>query len=128
MPLPALSFWMVFLASLFLTSSGHAGLLEMADLMAHPEQYDRKEVVVMGAVKHVQAITDSKGQPAFKFFLEDGIGTLKVTSRTAVQDGDHVIVEGTFTRRRQGGRLAVYNEVNAVSIRPLNQLNPDLVG
>jgi hypothetical protein len=37
-------------------------------------------------------------------------------------------VEGTFTRRRQGGRLAVYNEVNAIVIRPLNQFDADLVG
>jgi hypothetical protein len=128
MPLTALSCWMVLVVTLLCSSSGDAGLLEMAELMAHPEHYDRKEVVVMGAVKQVQAVTDSKGQPAFKFFLEDGVGTLKVTSRTEVQDGDHIIVEGTFTRRRQAGRVAVYNEVNATSVRPLSQFNPDLVG
>ena len=58
----------------------------------------------------------------------DGVGMLKVTSRIPVQNGDQIIVEGTFTRRRQGGRLTVYNEVNALTIRPLNQFNADLVG
>ena len=45
-----------------------------------------------------------------------------------VPSPDQVIVEGTFTRRRQGGRLAVYNEVSAVVIRPLNEFDADLVG
>lgn len=100
----------------------------MADVIARPQHYDRKEVVVMGQVSGVQTITDKQGQPAFQFLLKDNAGTLKVTSRVPVQDGDQVIVEGTFTRRRQGGRIAVYNEVSAVVIRPLNQFDADLVG
>lgn len=128
MPLTVYSLWMVALMTLVLSSPGSAGLLEMADLMAHPEQYDRKEVVVMGTVNQVQPVTDAQGHGAFKFLLEDGVGTLKIISRTAVQEGAHIIVEGTFTRRRQGGRLPVYNEVNAVSVQPLNQFHPDLVG
>lgn len=127
-PLSVLSIWMAFFLVLFLSSPGSAGLLEMAELMAHPEQYDRKEVVVMGKVHQVESVTDRQGQPAFKFFLADAVGTLKVISRTEVQEGDQVIVEGTFSRRRQGGRLTVYNEVTAVSIRPLNWFNPDLLG
>lgn len=79
-------------------------------------------------MKDVQLVIDQKGEPTFKFLLADSEGTLKVTSRIQVQNGDQVIVEGTFTRRRQGGRLAVYNEVNAFTIRPLNQFNSDLVG
>jgi len=60
--------------------------------------------------------------------LKDNAGTLKVISRVPVQAGDQVIVGGTFTRRRQGGRLAVYNEVNAVVVRPVNEFDADLVG
>ena len=71
---------------------------------------------------------DREGRPAFQFFLKDAFGTLKVLSRTQVEEGDQVIVEGTFTRRRQSGRITVYNEVNASSVRPLNQFDPDLVG
>ena len=123
---------LVFLLPLFVNllyvPLSKADVLEMADLVAHPEVYDHKAVVVIGLVKDVQLVIDQKGEPAFKFLLADDVGMLKVTSRIPVQNGDQIIVEGTFTRRRQGGRLTVYNEVNALTIRPLNQLNADLVG
>jgi hypothetical protein len=114
--------------SLLLTGPASAELLELAEVIAHPQHYDRKEVVVMGQVSAVQSVMDKQGQPAFQFLLKDNAGTLKVISRVPVQDGDQVIVEGTFTRRRQGGRIAVYNEVTAVVVRPLNQFDADLVG
>jgi len=126
--LAPLAFLLVVLAQLLFVSSANADLLEMADLMAHPEVYDHKTVVVIGSVKDVQLVFDQKGEPTFKFLLADDDGTLKVTSRVQVQDGDQVIIEGTFTRRRQGGRLTVYNEVNAFTVRPLNQFNSDLIG
>jgi hypothetical protein len=125
--LTSLALLLTIFASLLSVPLVSAGLLEMADLMAHPEVY-RKAVVVIGLVKDVQLVIDQKGEPTFKFLLADGVGTLKVTSRIQVQNGDQVIVEGTFTRRRQGGRLTVYNEVNASSIRPLNEFNSDLIG
>ena len=119
---------MAFLFTLLFTSSGNAALLEMADLIAHPAHYDRKGVVVTGKVTNVQPVNDRDGNPAFKFLLEDGAGIVKVITRTEVQEGDHVIVEGVFSRRRQGGRIQVYNEVDATSVRPVNRLTPDLVG
>jgi hypothetical protein len=129
-PLLHPSIWMVFgLVSLLSTLvPAAAELLEVADVIARPQHYDRKEVVVMGQVSGVQAITDKQGHPAFQFLLKDNVGTIKVISHREVQDGDQIIVEGTFTRRRQGGRLAVYNEVNAIVIRPLNEFDADLVG
>jgi hypothetical protein len=108
--------------------SGHTGVLEMVDLVTHPEHYDHQDVIVMGKVNNVQSVIDREGQPAFKFFLEDGSGTLKVTTHTPVEEGEQVIVQGVFSRRRQGGRIPVYNELKATSVRPLNRLNPDLVG
>jgi hypothetical protein len=114
--------------SLLFSAAAGAEVLELAEVIAHPQHYDRKEVVVMGQVSSMQPITDKQGQPAFQFLLKDNAGTLKVISRVPVQEGDQVIVEGTFTRRRQGGRLAVYNEVTAIVIRPLNQFDVDLVG
>jgi hypothetical protein len=119
---------MVFFMSFLCTSVSSAGLLEMTELIAHPAHYDRKDVVVMGKVSQVQAGTDRQGQPVFKFLLEDSSGTLKVIALTDVQEGEQVIVEGVFSRRRQGGRITVYNEVTATSVRPLNRFNPDLVG
>jgi hypothetical protein len=128
-PLLHPSLLMVFgFVSLLLSAAAGAEMVELTEVIAHPQHYDRKEVVVMGQVNAVQLITDKQGQRAFQFLLKDNTGILKVISRVPVQEGDQVVVEGTFTRRRQGGRIAVYNEVSAILIRPLNQFDADLVG
>lgn len=107
-----------------------AGLTEIAELLAHPEQYDHQDVVVSGAVTNVQLATNRQGQPAYGFLLKDQAGTLKIISlgQAEIHEGDQVIVEGIFSRLRQVGRSIVYNEIKALSVKPLNRLNPDLVG
>ena len=107
-----------------------ASLIDIAELIAHPEQYDHQDVVVTGKVMNVQLATNRQGQPAFGFLLQDQAGTLKVVSlgQVEVREGDQVIVEGIFSRLRQVGRTIVYNEIKALSIKPLSRLNPDLVG
>ena len=107
-----------------------ASLLEIAELLTHPEQYDRQEVVVTGQVTNVQLATNRQGQPAYGFLLKDQAGTLKVITlgQVEVREGDQVIVEGVFSRLRQAGRTIIYNEIKALSIKPMNRLNPDLVG
>ena len=111
-------------------SATASGLLEIAELLAHPEQYDRQDVVVVGKVMNVQLATNRQGQPAYGFLLQGQGGTLKVISlgQPEVREGDQVIVEGVFSRLRQVGRTIVYNEIRALSVKPLNRLNPDLVG
>lgn len=107
-----------------------ANLLEIAELIAHPEQYDHQDVVVSGKVTNVQLATNRQGQPAYGFLLKDQAGTLKVVSlgQAEIHEGDQVIVEGVFSRLRQAGRIIVYNEIKAISVKPMNRLNPDLVG
>ena len=107
-----------------------SSLLEITELLSHPEQYDRQEVVVTGQVTNVQLATNREGQPAYGFLLKDQAGTLKVISlgQLEVREGDQVIVEGVFSRHRQAGRTIIYNEIKALSVKPLNRLNPDLVG
>jgi hypothetical protein len=107
-----------------------SSLLEIAELLTHPEQYDRQEVVVTGQVTNVQLATNRQGQPAYGFLLKDQAGTLKVVTlgQVEVREGDQVIVEGVFSRLRQAGRTIIYNEIKALSIKPMNRLNPDLVG
>ena len=107
-----------------------SGLLEITELLTHPEQYDRQEVVVSGQVTNVQLATNRQGEPAYGFLLKDQAGTLKVISlgQIEVREGDQVIVEGVFSRLRQAGRTIIYNEIKALSIKPMNRLNPDLVG
>ena len=107
-----------------------SSLLEITELLTHPEQYDRQEVVVSGQVTNVQLATNRQGEPAYGFLLKDQAGTLKVISlgQIEVREGDQVIVEGVFSRLRQAGRTIIYNEIKALSIKPMNRLNPDLVG
>ena len=118
-------------AFIFIPWHTHAsGLLEITELITHPEQYDRQEVVVSGQVTNVQLATNRQGQPAYGFLLKDQAGTLKVITlgQIEVREGDQVIVEGVFSRLRQAGRTIIYNEIKALSIKPMNRLNPDLVG
>jgi hypothetical protein len=98
--------------------------------LAHPEQYDHQDVMVTGKVMNVQLATNRQGQPAYGFLLQDQAGTLKVVSlgQLEVHEGDQVIVEGVFSRLRQVGRTIVYNEIKALSVKPLTRLNPDFVG
>ncbi len=105
-------------------------LLELADLIEHPDQYDRQEVVVTGQVTDMRLATNRQGQPAYGFLLRDQAGTIKVIAlgRAEVREGDQVIVEGIFTRLRQAGRTIIYNEIKALSIKSMSRLNPDLVG
>ncbi|MEI8014842.1 MAG: cytochrome c maturation protein CcmE [Nitrospira sp.] len=120
----------LFAFSLMPLSVHASGLLEITELLTHPEQYDRQEVVVTGQVTNVQLATNRQGQPAYGFLLKDQAGTLKVISlgQVEVREGDQVIVEGVFSRLRQAGRTIIYNEIKALSIKPMNRLNPDLVG
>jgi hypothetical protein len=107
-----------------------AGIIEIAELLAHPEQYDHQDVMVTGKVMNVQLATNRLGQPAYGFLLQVQAGTLKVVSlgQAEVREGDQVIVEGVFSRLRQVGRTLVYNEIKALSVKPLTRLNLDLVG
>ncbi len=107
-----------------------SSLLEITELLTHPEQYDHQEVIVTGQVTNVQLATNRHGDPAYGFLLKDQAGTLKIISlgQVEVREGDQVIVEGIFSRLRQAGRTIIYNEIKALSIKPVNRLNPDLVG
>ena len=106
------------------------GIVELVDLLAHPDQYDKQAVAVVGEVKNLQTATNKDGQSAYGFFLKSGEGTVKVIGlgRTAVREGEQVVVEGVFNRLRQGGRAVVLNEIKADLVRPLVRLTPDFVG
>ena len=138
MPTAALTFQGFFRAFCLILVSGillqgaafASGLLNLAEIIAHPDQYDRQEVVVSGQVTNVQLATNRQGQPAYGFLLKDPSGTVKVIGlgQVEVREGDQVIVEGVFSRLRQAGRTIIYNEIKALSVKSLNRLNPDLVG
>ena len=57
---------LLLLAGVLCSSAAYAGsLLDLADIIAHTDQYDRQEVVVSGQVTHVQLATNRLGQPAY---------------------------------------------------------------
>jgi hypothetical protein len=107
-----------------------AGMLEITELVSHPEQYDRQNVAVVGRVANLQIAANRQGQLAYGFLLKHGNDSIKVVGlgKAEVHEGDQVIVEGVFSRLRQAGRAIVYNEIRASTIRPLDRLNPDLIG
>lgn len=111
-------------------SSSASGIQELTELIAHPEQYDRQMVIVAGRVTNLQIATNRQGQLAYGFLLTGENGTVKVVAlgRAEVREGDQVIVEGIFNRLRQVGRAIIYNEIKADTIKPIERLNPDLVG
>ena len=106
------------------------GIVELADLLAHPDQYDKQAVAVTGEVTNLQLATNREGQSAYGFLLKTAGGTVKVLGlgRTIVREGEQVVVEGIFNRLRQGGRTMVLNEIKADLVRPIARLTPDLVG
>ena len=107
-----------------------AAMVEVADLVTHPDQYDKQMVIVVGRVTSIQTAENRQGQSAYGFLLKDTNGTVKVIGlgKTDVHEGEQVIVEGVFSRLRQAGRAIVYNEIKANNIRPMDRLHPDFVG
>ncbi|MEK6802333.1 MAG: cytochrome c maturation protein CcmE [Nitrospirota bacterium] len=105
-------------------------LVEVTELLAHPEHYDHQVVTVSGRVTSFQLATNRDGHPAFGFLLQDTAGTVKVVGlgKSDVREGDYVVVEGIFSRLRQAGRAIVYNEIKATSVQSMARMNPDLVG
>jgi hypothetical protein len=105
-------------------------MMEITELLSHPDYYDRQLVMVVGRVTQLQNGANRQGQPGYGFLLNDEGGSVKVVAlgKAEVQEGDQVIVEGVFNRLRQTGRAVVYNEIKATAIRPISRLNPDLVG
>ena len=121
---------LLFLVVALLPPAARSGMLEVADLISRPDQYDKQMVVVVGRVTSLQTAENKQGQRAYGFLLKDGNGTIKVVGlgKTDIREGEQVIVEGIFNRLRQAGRAVVYNEIKANLIRPVDRMNPDFVG
>ena len=107
-----------------------SAMVEVTELLAHPDHYDHQAVTVSGRVASFQLATNRDGHPAFGFLLQDSAGTVKVVGlgKADVREGDYVVVEGIFSRLRQAGRAIVYNEIKATSVQSMARMNPDLVG
>jgi hypothetical protein len=114
----------------FAPTADGGSMLQVTELLTHPDHYDRQMVMVVGRATKLQTASNRQGQPGYGFLLTDSGGTVRVVAlgRAEFEEGDDVIVEGVFNRLRQTGRTVVYNEIKATAIRPISRLNPELVG
>ncbi|MFI5338757.1 MAG: hypothetical protein ACHQ7N_02835 [Candidatus Methylomirabilales bacterium] len=94
----------------------------IGDVLARPEAFDGREVVLEGKASGVDPRTSRRGNDYFTFRLSDETGTsLKVFSwgKPAIAPGDRVEVHGRFQRERRVGRYVFTDEVEASRVRKL---------
>jgi len=94
----------------------------IGDILARPETFDRREVVLIGKASALDPRTSQRGNDYFTFRLADETGaSLKVFSwgKLAIAPGDRVEVQGRFQKERRVGRYTFTNEVEAIRIRKL---------
>jgi hypothetical protein len=94
----------------------------IGDILARPDAFDGREVVLGGKASAVDPRTSRRGNDYFTFRLSDETGaSLKVFSwgKPAITPGDRVEVRGRFQRKRRVGRYTFTDEVEASRIRKL---------
>lgn len=94
----------------------------IGDILARPEAFDGREVVIEGKASAVDPRTSRRGNDYFTFRLSGEMGTsLKVFSwgKPAIAPGDRVEVHGRFQRERRVGRYVFTDEVEASRVRKL---------
>ncbi len=98
-----------------------ADLVTVKDLLAQPEKWHGRPVVVSGGVAKLEARTSQRGNAYYTFVLTDGLGSVNVFAYGVpeVKEGDHVQVEGTFLKVKRVGQYVFQNQVDARRIRVL---------
>jgi len=94
----------------------------IGDILARPDAFDGREVVLAGKASAVDPRTSRRGNDYFTFRLSDETGaSLKVFSwgKPAITPGDRVEFRGRFQRERRVGRYTFTDEVEASRIRKL---------
>ncbi|MGD0263603.1 MAG: hypothetical protein ABSD47_01455 [Candidatus Methylomirabilota bacterium] len=94
----------------------------IGDILARPDAFDGREVMLAGKASAVDPRTSRRGNDYFTFRLSDETGaSLKVFSwgKPAIAPGDRVEVRGRFQRERRVGRYTFTDEVEASRVRRL---------
>ncbi len=97
-------------------------LQPIGDILARPEAFDGRQVVLAGRASAVDPRTSQRGNDYFTFRLSDETAaSLKVFSwgKPMFAPGDRVEVHGRFQRERRVGRHIFTNEVEALRVRKL---------
>ena len=94
----------------------------IGDVLARPDAFDRREVVLEGTASAVDPRTSQRGNDYFTFRLADEAGaSVRVFSwgKPAIIPGDRVEIQGRFHKERRVGRHTFTDEVEALRIRKL---------
>jgi hypothetical protein len=91
-------------------------------IVGNPAKYDHQTVALQGTTTALKETTSQRGNEYTTFNLQDpsGCGAIKVFTwgHPAMNNGDHVRVEGTFETVHRQGRYTFYNEVEATKVTP----------
>lgn len=108
---------------LWATSALAAGadLVTVKELLAEPDKWHGRAVMVSGSVSKLEPRTSQRGNPYYTFVLNDGLASVKIFSYGVpeVKDGNRVQVEGTFLEIKRVGKYTFQNQVDATSVRAL---------
>jgi len=101
--------------------AARADLVTVKDLLAEPDKWHGRAVVVTGSVGKVEPRTSQRGNAYYTFRLSDGPASVTVFSygTPELHDGNRVNVEGTFLKVNRVGKYTFQNQVNAIRIRRL---------
>ncbi len=101
--------------------AARADLVTVKDLLAEPDKWHGRAVVVTGSVGKLEARTSQPGNPYYTFLLNDGMASLTVFSygTPEVKNGNRVQVEGTFLKVKRVGKYTFQNQVDAIRVRRL---------
>lgn len=84
-------------------------------VMANPDHFDGKAIVMEGTVTNIFFKISRRGNPYYTFDLTDGAGSVKVFSfgKPVISEGDRVKVSGRFMKEKRVGKYIFYNEIDA---------------
>ncbi len=101
--------------------AARADLVTVKELLAEPDKWHGRAVVVSGMVSNLDERVSQKGNPYYTFRLADGSASLTVFSygTPEVKDGSRIQVEGTFLKIKRVGKYTFQNQVDAIRIRLL---------
>ena len=101
--------------------AARADLVTVKDLLAEPDKWHGRAVIVSGNVVKLGPRTSQRGNPYYTFLLTDGSASVTVFSygTPEIKDGNRVQVEGTFLKVERVGKSTFQNQVDARRISRL---------
>lgn len=100
--------------------AGEANTVTTRDLLASPDKWHGRPVVVSGTVTRLEPRVSQRGNAYFTFRLADAAGAVTVFAygTPEVGDGERVQVEGIFHKVKRVGKHAFPNQVDATRVHP----------